>query len=336
MFFFLSGASVYFALFRRTELKFREERLHRLLVPAFTLAVTSLTYSLIFFAPLAENCKQYYQGVKEFNSSLPYKNCEMFYKFTKNDTFKDFMKRIYLPFASPHQGWFLIYLFTFSQLLATWFSTFHPNHNGDEMSGPDCCGQKTSCCSKPFSLATKIFGCFHFFCKPASTPTEFVDAVYWWLGSCVKLAVFPSLWIGIVEALFRHFFPDGNLGMFSVFYDFCNDVKYIFVFILGYALTAADGHGIKEVIKKGKWWYFVSGTIVLFVYTGCVMYIRPLLFLPLYLLVTGLLRGFGEWLFILGSYAVCRDIITKTYHWISVLSVIAMPYYLTHQQVRNK
>ena len=39
MFFFLSGVSAYFALFRRTERQFREERAHRLFVPWLLLCV---------------------------------------------------------------------------------------------------------------------------------------------------------------------------------------------------------------------------------------------------------------------------------------------------------
>ena len=44
-------------------------------------------------------------------------------------------------------------------------------------------------------------------------------------------------------------------------------------------------------------------------------------------------RGFTEWLFIIGVYGVFREIFTKTYSWIPFLSQLAMPFYLTHQQV---
>ena len=45
------------------------------------------------------------------------------------------------------------------------------------------------------------------------------------------------------------------------------------------------------------------------------------------------LRGFAEWLFIIGVYGVFREIFTKTYSWIPVFSELAMPFYLTHQQL---
>merc|ERR1719412_2509398 len=52
MFFYLSGLNAYFALFRRTETQFRDERVHRLLVPAlFFDLVTQLPMTLAYFAP---------------------------------------------------------------------------------------------------------------------------------------------------------------------------------------------------------------------------------------------------------------------------------------------
>ena len=63
MFFFLSGISAYFGLKKRSERQFREERLHRLLVPAFTLSLTaSFLCSQDYFSKLSPNCQQYYHG----------------------------------------------------------------------------------------------------------------------------------------------------------------------------------------------------------------------------------------------------------------------------------
>ena len=51
MFFFLSGVSSYLALFKRTEQQFREERVHRLLVPFLVLCLFNGVYSITYFAP---------------------------------------------------------------------------------------------------------------------------------------------------------------------------------------------------------------------------------------------------------------------------------------------
>ena len=45
------------------------------------------------------------------------------------------------------------------------------------------------------------------------------------------------------------------------------------------------------------------------------------------------LRGFAEWMFIIGVYGVFRELFTKPYSWIPFLSELAMPFYLTHQQI---
>ena len=63
LFFYKTFFSVYFGLKKRTERQFREERLHRLLVPAFTLSLTaSFLCSQDYFSKLSPNCQQYYHG----------------------------------------------------------------------------------------------------------------------------------------------------------------------------------------------------------------------------------------------------------------------------------
>ena len=46
---------------------------------------------------------------------------------------------------------------------------------------------------------------------------------------------------------------------FGAFTDLCNDVKFIFIFVIGYGMAAADDHGMKEVIRKGRWYNLVIG-----------------------------------------------------------------------------
>ena len=51
------------------------------------------------------------------------------------------------------------------------------------------------------------------------------------------------------------------MWFFSVFMDLCNDIKFIFIFMLGYGITAADDQGMKEVIRKGRWYYLCFGNM---------------------------------------------------------------------------
>ena len=48
---------------------------------------------------------------------------------------------------------------------------------------------------------------------------------------------------------------------------------------------------------------------------------------------TLIFRGFAEWMFIIGVYGVTRELVSKSYSWLSPLSQLAMPFYLTHQQI---
>ena len=69
----------------------------------------------------------------------------------------------------------------------------------------------------------------------------------------------PSICIGVVEVSLRWIFPDGNLWFFSWTMDICNDIKFIFIFVLGFGITAADEHGMKDVIRKGRWFNLIIG-----------------------------------------------------------------------------
>ena len=117
MFFFLSGISAFYALYRRSEQQFRDERTHRLLVPWLLLACLNGVYSITYFAPLTPFCQQYYEHGQVINDNdLPWKYCETFWKHTKNDTFPEYLMKHYLGPPNAGQGWFLLYLFIYSQV----------------------------------------------------------------------------------------------------------------------------------------------------------------------------------------------------------------------------
>ena len=128
MFFFLSGVSAFFALYRRSERQFREERMHRLLVPYLLLASLNGVYSIAFFAPRTPLCEQFYQlgQVKADNNDLPWDYCEMNYKYTRNETFPEYLLKHYTGIPIAGQGWFLLYLFFYSQVIPHVF-----NREGD-------------------------------------------------------------------------------------------------------------------------------------------------------------------------------------------------------------
>ena len=87
MFFFLSGVSAYFALFRRSESEFRRERSHRLLVPWLLLCLCNGLYSIAFLAKLSPNCEAAYYGRNSTNPYWTY--CETYWKTEENKTYPE-------------------------------------------------------------------------------------------------------------------------------------------------------------------------------------------------------------------------------------------------------
>lgn len=57
-----------------------------------------------------------------------WRHCEMFYPFRDNQSYGDHLRLYFSPVPSPSQGWFLCYLFVFSQIFAGLFVLVHPNH----------------------------------------------------------------------------------------------------------------------------------------------------------------------------------------------------------------
>ena len=86
---------------------------------------------------------------------------------------------MYQPVGIPHQGWFLCYLFFYSQIFTKLFLSVHPHHQKSE----------TKCFKKPFTkfkINQLTCGmCFFGFITPDSD--SFVRAVKFWLGTPIKL-----------------------------------------------------------------------------------------------------------------------------------------------------
>ena len=176
MFFFLSGISAFFGLKKRNENQFRGERIHRLLVPALFLSLTSSFFNgLDYYSKLSPNCQKF----SEFKN-ISRTECEMFYPVRENETYGEYVRKMFLPVPSPSQGWFLCYLFVFSQLFTPLFLLVHPNHQDDE---------KFGCLKKPLSRIMQVICCINFFGFLTPTHGDFVRGVKFWLGHPVKLAL---------------------------------------------------------------------------------------------------------------------------------------------------
>ena len=308
MFFYLSGQNVYSALFRRSETQFRDERVHRLLVPTLFLSlVTQFPLTLGYFAPRETPLdSSYLEYIDGFYRSI-----------------------------GVHQAWFLIYLFVFAQSLTFWFRAFHPAHNTAEATRLSYCESTGSCCTvKPFNCLTKFFCCLNFLFKPAVTPESFVSSVKWFLGGPVRLALLPGILIGLVQAL-DNMIPYDSIffGAFSVIAFFMKSFPifpFMVIFVLGYSTAAADLQ-IRQTSNLWSRTCFIVGVVtciavglleLIFEKSGMSMAI-----------VEGLLRGIGQWLLVAGVVALARKRFTEPRNWHHTFRTIAMPFYLIHQQV---
>jgi len=324
MFFFLSGISAFYALFRRSDQQFRDERTHRLLVPYFLLAILNGVYSITFYAPRTPFCDQYYEEGEVYDDyGLPWKHCETFWKYTQNETYPEYLMKHYLGGPNAGQGWFLLYLFIYSQVFARIFICWHPAHTTSPV----------PCCTRPTSALGKYLQGFHFFGRPAADPQEFVSAVQWWLGGTLRLGLVPVLWLLIPEIFMRPWMG-GQLG--NPFWDWPNNINYTFIFVFGFGIAAAEEHGLKDVLHRGRWFYLVAGCVLSGIKSWIFKMEQALRDGPYYWtyqITNGTTRAFGEWLFVLGAYAVARTAFTSQYRHLPLLNQVAMPFYLTHQQV---
>ena len=240
-------------------------------------------------------------------------------------------------FISPfsHQAWFNLYLFLYAQILAFNFSNWHAKHGDDGPTKPTCCGKENcNLLTKPFSLFARLLCCMNICCLASTSPGEFTEAIKTLLMGPIKLACIPGILLAVINLLLSYTFPDAR-STFVI--DWWNHAHFIFVFFGGYAVMAGDSLGFEKILKKFRWWYLIIGTVLLFAYTFVDILGADWLanFNPditTYVL-KGLLRGLGEWVFIIGLYAVNRNFCTKNFEIIKILRQMAMPFYLIHQQV---
>ena len=314
--------------------------MHRLLVPALFLACcTKVVFLVSYFAPTKFECMESHVENKTNSTGF----CLQFVstaweKGTGLTT--PYVWNLVVFFISPfsHQAWFNLYLFLYAQILAFNFSNWHAKHGDDGPTKPTCCGKENcNLLTKPFSLFARVLCCMNICFMSSTNPGEFTSATKKLLMGPIKLACVPSIYLVLVELSLRWIFPDGKYHAFSFLFDWCNNFHFIGVYFLGYAIMSGDAHGFCGILKKCRWWYLIVGTLLLLAYVTVVI-MGDHIFANFYPNVTKYIlqcvfRGFGEWMFMVGLYAVNRNVCTRSFEVIKTLRQMAMPFYLLHQQV---
>ena len=131
------------------------------------------------------------------NGTVIWHRCPMpmFSSFSGNHTFADNLQRsMFAPVPNPHHGWFLMYLFFFSQILASLFTAVHPNHQVvflcvDYLEVTENFKVKnlSSCFKRPVNKAVQLFCCLNFFGYFTPDNETFLRAVKFWLGHPIRL-----------------------------------------------------------------------------------------------------------------------------------------------------
>ena len=161
----------------------------------------------------------------------------------------------------------------------------------------------------------------------------------------MRLAILPGLLIGVVEAIERGFFnpilclyidrPFLYIPFFrSPFF------SYMLVFLFGFTMGTTDEDFTKTIMKKYRWIYSIIGVLFCLLYAiiklpgidkGEIGFTTNSIMIKIF---SGIFRGLGEWLFIIGSVALAREKFTTSSERLKTLRELAMPFYLIHAQVQ--
>ena len=184
-------------IFRRSEKEFRRERVHRLLVPTlFVMGFTQAAYSLMYFVPMDSTCLAHYYH-KAANSTP---SCLTWWGSVGDISQPSYGRKLIelWIYPSPHQAWFCLYLFVYSQLLAFNFSNWHSKYGDNGPENPTCCGQDNcNIFQKPFSLAARLLCCMNVCFMRSTNPAEFLSVTKQLLMGSIKLACLPGGFFGV-------------------------------------------------------------------------------------------------------------------------------------------
>ena len=234
----------------------------------------------------------------------------------------------------PHQAWFCIYLFVYSQIMAKSFSDFPKSLSDAEVEKSICIGNDSPSQTNKISIEYESMNSFSVKSNITSLNfRKYLDVTKSLIVGAFGLSIIPSIFLAFTELLLRWKFPDNRKDTFSLLGDWCNNVHFMAAYILGFLITSFDCNIFRTVVHKQRWLNFICGFILLQTYSliyimGDYWFSR----VTKYILLC-CLRGIGEWIFIIGLYAINRNMWTKSFKIIDTLRRMTMPFYLLHQQI---
>ena len=277
----------YFHFNRKTEWEFRKERFHRLIIPAlFLMWVTNIASCF----PPGQFC------LDQFLHRFAFR----YASFWKLD---------------PSQGWFLIYMYVYAQLMTSSFLKWHPNH-GDGIDEIIPINSKTS----------------HIF-------KERISKIM--LGP-IKIILTPAIMLAtrqilLVNDKLNHYFPGHNrfLNLQSGFWlDWRVHIKYIIFYFLGFAMTSLKSFDLDLILKKYGRVYLFCGSVLILINVSIQIFGCGWVGGPYGKEVEDVLAkvivSFGVWMLMIGLYATLDLVSIRNSKMMIFLREMAMPFYLLH------
>ena len=286
----------YFHFNRKTEWEFRKERFHRLIIPAlFLMWVTNVA------------------------SCFP----------SGQFSLDQFLHRFALKYASfwkldPLQGWFLIYMYVYAQLMTSSFLKWHPNH-GDERDEIVSLNSKTSHVFKE-RISKVMLGPIKIILTPA-----------------IMLSLSNGLATG--QILLKNdklicYFPghDRMLNLQSGFWlDWRFHIKYIYLYFLGFAMTSLKSLDLDLILKKYGRVYLFCGIVLILINVSMSIFGCGWIGGPygkeVECILAQVILSFGVWMNMIGLYATLDLVIIRNSKMMIFLREMAMPFYLLHDVV---
>ena len=291
-------------------------------------------YAFQFLAPMDSDCWELYHN----NKAATTKICLSWWGSASNlnHYVGSFGLRVLetLLRPHPHQAWFCIYLFVYSQIMAKSFSDFQKSPSDEEVEKSICIGNDGPSQAKKISIE---YDAINYFSVKSNITSlnfrKFLHVTKSLLVGPLGFSIIPGIFLASIELLLRWKFPDNRKNTFSFLGDWCNNMHFMGYYILGFLITSCDSNIFRSAVHKQRWLHFICGFIILQTYS--LIYIMGdywLNHVSKYILLC-CLRGFGEWIFIIGLYAINRNIWTKNFKIIDTFRKMTMPFYLLHQQI---
>ena len=220
------------------------------------------------------------------------------------------------------QCWFLFNLYGYSTLLLPILDKYHPKH-----------GNAKSLEQSNSGIESEIWVLKYMrkYIKFPRNHKDFSSIVTKLIVGRMKIVILPGFVITCIQLLLIGSFPR---ALFCFWKDWYQHALFVFIYFLGYAFMSVPKASMEELLKKTGLYYLISGILLLLLEQARVSLGLKITTSQYFdRIFARTLKGFGRWMFILGSYGVIGIARTKRVTGIGLLRQMAMPFYLLHHAV---